>query len=156
MTKPVGWCATWLPLIKIAQAICHFIVIIMFIDGRAQWWMYNAIFLFCFLAIFFSLFTILLRFFELTDLHVMSFNFAAMVINFILMVVCLALAGILIWDITNMRDGPGKIRYHQRLAPANIGQDAWVRRCVVAATSLLLAGILYLITYLKLRGVSTN
>ncbi|CAL2035241.1 unnamed protein product [Caenorhabditis brenneri] len=156
MTKPIGWCATWLPLIKVAQGICHFIVIIMFLDGRAQWYVYNAIFIFSFLALFFSFFTILLRFFELTDLHVMSFNLAAMLLNFLLMGICLAFSGLLIWDICNMRYGPSKIRYHERLAPANIGQDAWIRRCVVAATSLLLAGILYLITYLKLRGYAAS
>ncbi|PIC41405.1 hypothetical protein B9Z55_008836 [Caenorhabditis nigoni] len=105
----------------------------MFLDGRAQWYMYNAIFIFSFLAIFFSFFTILLRFFELTDLHIMSFNFAAMIINFLLMSISLAFSGVLIWDICNMREGPIKIRYHQRLPPANIGNDAWIRRCVVAA-----------------------
>ncbi|CCD62152.1 MARVEL domain-containing protein [Caenorhabditis elegans] len=156
MTKPVGWCATWLPMIKLAQAICHFIVIMVFLDGRHQWYMYNAILTFSFLALFYSFFTILLRFFELTELHFMSFNFAAMLCNFVLMVLSLAFSGILIWDICNMRDGPHKIKYHDRLPPVTIGQDAWIRRCVLAASSLLLAGLLYLITYLKLRGVATS
>ena len=30
MTKPVGWCATWLPLIKIAQAVSFFLIIFKF------------------------------------------------------------------------------------------------------------------------------
>ncbi|CAI2349820.1 unnamed protein product [Caenorhabditis sp. 36 PRJEB53466] len=148
MPKHITWFVTWLPLLKFAQAICYLLIIVVFIDGREQWFLYNQVFLLSFLALFFTLFSILARCFELETR--MPFDAADMVSNLALTIVCLLSSTVLLWDIWNMRQGPSKYKYHVRLAPVNIGQEAWMRRCIIASTSLLLAGIMHIITYLKL------
>ncbi|CAI5445305.1 unnamed protein product [Caenorhabditis angaria] len=151
MTKPITWFATWLPLIKLAQAVCLAVVILLFVDGREQWFVYNLVFIFSALATAFALISILFRYFELNGSRQVSFNVVELSLNALCTIISFSLSCALLWDIWNMRKGKHEITYHTRFPPHFIGNQAWMRRCVIVATTLLITGILFLITYLKLH-----
>ncbi|CAB3403630.1 unnamed protein product [Caenorhabditis bovis] len=150
MTKPITWFGTWLPLIKVAQSICLAIIILLFMDGRTQWIVYTVIYIFAFIALLLTLFSIGVRYFEINGRGKLSFNDLDLLMNVFFGVVSFSLSLILMWDIRNMMNGPRNYKYHKHLAPYNIGMDSWIRRCSITAGALVLTSALYLFTFVRL------
>ncbi|CAI4231464.1 unnamed protein product [Auanema sp. JU1783] len=150
MARSLGWLLSPFSVLKLSQMICLLLIIVFFLDGRQQWRAYNIIFLFSFIFLICDFVTLVLHYFEVPKT---SNNLPWLTIekvwNIVVTVLSFVAVLVLAWDWYQMKNN--RTRHHALPPPMTIGRDGWMRKLIIVSVVSLITGILFLMSYLRVK-----